>query len=126
MEDFLTLTEELLQTTKDAKDLSLEYLDARKTYNHCYNQLIVMIQKAGLHKSKKSPDNKIIELLNDEKYGQEAMLFYEKMLEAEAEYKGLEAVLKAYANHSVALCSLMKQQTAGEMTEAMRNKYSNN
>lgn len=124
--DFMTFQQELLETTRDAKELSIEYLNARKLYNHCYNQLVVLIQKAGLHKSKKSIDNKIIELLADDNYSKEANGFYSRMLKAEAEYKGLQEVCKAYANHSVALCSIMKQQTTGEISEAMKNKYSNN
>lgn len=126
MEDFMTFQQELLETTRDAKELSIEYLNARKLYNHCFNQLVVLIQKAGLHKNKKSIENKFVELLDDSAFGEQAKELYESMLNAEAEYKGLEVVCKAYANHSVALCSIMKQQTTGEISEAMKNKYSNN
>lgn len=125
-EDFLTFQEELLNTTREAKDLSIEYLNARKAYNTCFNKLVVMIQKAGLHKNKKSVENKFVELLDDSKYGEEAKKIYAQMLNEEATYKGLEVVCKAYANHSVALCSIMKNQITGEISEAMKNKYSSN
>ena len=124
--DFMTFEDELLKTTSEAKELALEYLNSRKLYNHCFNQLVVLIQKAGLHQSKKSIDNKFIELLDDKKYGSEAQEIYSKMLNEEATYKGLEVVCKAYANHSVALCSIIKQQVNGEIAESMKNKYSNN
>lgn len=126
MEDFIDFTEELLKTTREAKDLALEYLNARKLYNHCYNRLVVLLQKAGLHQTKKSIENKFVELFNDKNYGIEAQEVYEKMLNEEANYKGLEIVCKAYANHSVALCAILKQQTTGEISEALKNKYNNN
>ena len=124
--DFMTFEDELLKTTSEAKELALEYLNSRKLYNHCFNQLVVLIQKAGLHQSKKSLDNKISELLGDTKYGEKAQQIYEQMLTEEANYKGLEVVCKAYANHSVALCAIMKQQTNGEIAQGLKDKYSQN
>lgn len=123
MEDVMDFSEELLSNSRDNKMLAEEYLKARKKYNHCFNQLIVLVQKAGLNKSKKSIDNKIIELLANEQYTDQANEYYSQMLSAEAEYKGLQEVCKAYANHSVALCSIIKMQQQGEISEAVRSKY---
>ena len=126
MEDIMDFSEELLSNSRDNKMLAHEYMRARKQYNHCFNQLIILVQKAGLNKSKKSIDNKIIELLANEKYTDLANEYYSQMLSAEAEYKGLQEVCKAYANHSVALCAVIKQQVNGEIVESMKNKYERN
>lgn len=53
MTDFMDFQEELLATTRQAMELSNSYLEARKENSHCFNQLQVLIQKAGLHKTKK-------------------------------------------------------------------------
>jgi len=126
MEDFLTFTEELLQTTTEAMEFSQQYLLARKESSSYYNALQVLIYKAGLHTSKKSVENKITELLAHERFGEEAREINEKMEIATATYKGLELVIKSYLAHASGLQSIIKQQTSGEITEAMRNKYSNN
>jgi hypothetical protein len=123
MTDFLDFSEQLLSTTTEAIEYSKEYLASRKQAAHCFNQLQVLIFKAGLHRTKKSPENKIIELLSDPVYGQEATKLNEEMTEQEANYKGLELVIKANIAHSSALQSVMKQQTQGEISESMRNKY---
>jgi hypothetical protein len=123
MTDFLDFSEQLLSTTTEAIEYSKEYLASRKQAAHCFNQLQVLIFKAGLHRTKKSPENKIIELLSDPVYGQEATKLNEEMTEQEANYKGLELVIKANLAHSSALQSVIKQQTQGEISESMRNKY---
>ena len=121
--DFMDFAEELLQTTTEAKAFSKEYLESRKHSAHCFNQLQVLLFKAGLHKTKKSPENKIIELLSDPIYGLEATKLNEEMTEYEANYKGLELVIKAHLAHSSALQSIMKNQQQGEMTEGLKNKW---
>ena len=124
-EDFLTFEEELLSTTREAIDYSNMYLQARKENKSAYNALQALIYKAGLHTSKKSVENKIIELLSSP-YGKEAQEMNEKMNEKEAEYKGLELVCKAYLAHASALQSIIKTQISGEMSEIMKNKYGGN
>ena len=103
--------------------LSKEYLESRKRHASCFNKLIVLINKAGLEKSKKQIDNKIAELLSHQIFGNDARKIYEEMLMEEANYKGLEQVCKAYNSHSVALCSILKTQQLGELNENFRNKY---
>lgn len=122
-EDFLTFSEELIQTTTQGIDFASQYLEARKECSHCFNQLQVLIQRAGLETSKKSPQNKIIELMADEIYGKQAQELNTKMLQSEAEYKGLELVCKAYQAHASALQSIMKTQISAEISENVRNKY---
>lgn len=123
MTDFMTFQEELLETTKEAINNSKLYLQARKESSHYYNQLQILIYRADLHKSKKSPENKIIELMADEVYGEEARRLNEKMNEATATYKGLELVVKSFLAHSSALQSCIKTQISGEIAEATKNKY---
>ena len=79
MEDFITFTDELLQTTTDAMEYSQQYLLARKESSSSYNALQVLIYRAGLHNSKKSIENKITELLAHEQYGEQAREINEKM-----------------------------------------------
>ena len=122
--DFLDFSQELLSTTAECISLSKEYLNSRKKHAECFNKLIVLINKAGLEKSKKQIDNKIAELLSHQQYGEDARKIYEHMLMEEANYKGLEQVCKAYNSHSVAICAVLKSQQQGEINENMKNKYS--
>lgn len=122
-EDFITFEEELLNTSREAMELSEAYLDARKKCSHCLNQLQSLIYKANLHTSKKSPQNKIIELMADKNYGEEARKLNIEMSNYESEYKGLEICVKAYLAHCSALQSILKVQQTGEMTEVMKSKY---
>ena len=123
MTDFLDFQQELLETTKEGINLSKEYLNARKEYASYYNKLIALISKTGLSKSKKSIENKIAELLEHLNYGEVAKDYYQKLLDCEASYKGLEVVTKAYAAHASGLQSVIKTQISGEIAEATRNKY---
>ena len=66
------------------------------------------------------------ELLSDITYGEIAKQYYSEMLKAEAEYKGLEIVTKAYSNHASALQSIMKMQISGEINENVKTKYGRN
>lgn len=125
MPDFMSFSEELLETTREAINNSKLYLDARKESSRCFNELQVLIYKAGLHTSKKSPENKIIELMADKTYGAEARELNEKMNEETAMYKGLELVVKSFLAHSSALQSCIKSQISGEISEATKNKYTN-
>ena len=124
-EDFMSFQEELLSTTREAIEFSKMYLQSRKEASHCFNQLQVLIQKANLHTSKKSPENKIIELMADRTYGDRARELNERMLSEESSYKGLELVVKSYLAHASALQSVIKQQVSGEIMEATKNKYAN-
>lgn len=124
-EDFMSFQEELLSTTREAIEFSKMYLQSRKETSHCFNQLQVLIQKANLHTSKKSPENKIIELMADKAYGEKARELNETMLSEESSYKGLELVVKSYLAHASALQSVIKQQVNGEIMEATKNKYAN-
>ena len=125
MSDFMTFQEELLETTREAINNSKLYLEARKDSSRCFNDLQVLIYKAGLHTSKKSPENKIIELMADKVYGEEARELNKQMNEQTAMYKGLELVVKSFLAHSSALQSCIKTQISGEIAEATKNKYNN-
>ena len=121
--DIMDFQEELLSTTRENIDLAKEYLKNRQVYSSSFNKLVVLIHNAGLEKSKKSIENKITELLSDATYGEVAKQYYSEMLKAEAEYKGLEIVTKAYSNHASALQSIMKMQISGEINENVKTKY---
>lgn len=121
--DFMDFQTELLQTTSEAMELSKLYLDCRKQASHCFNQLQVLLFKAGLHNTKKSPENKIIELLASPIFGQEATRLNEEMNNSTATYKGLELCIKTHLAHCSALQSVIKQQQQGEIAESVRLKY---
>lgn len=126
MTDFMDFQEELLSTTSEAMEYSKLYLEARKKCSHCFNQLQILIQKANLHTSKKSPENKIIELMAHYAYGETASKLNQEMLMYEAEYKGYDLVIKTYLAHASALQSVIKQQVSGENLECIKSKYSSN
>ena len=121
--DFITFEQELLQTSREAIELSKAYLDARKKCSHCLNKLQSLIYKANLHTSKKSPQNKIIELMADKNYGEEARKLNIEMSNYESEYKGLEICVKAYLAHCSALQSVIKTQISAEINENVKAKY---
>ena len=123
-EDFITFEQELLNTSREAIEFSKMYLDARKNASHCFNQLQILLNKANLHTSKKSPENKIIELMADSVYGEQASSLNQEMNDYQSTYKGLELVVKSYLAHCSALQSVLKVQQSGELTEAMKNRYS--
>lgn len=120
---FQDFEQELLSTTREGIQLSKEYLKVRKEHSGHYNILISLMNRAGLNKSKKGIDNKILELLANDKYGREAMQEHKEMLEAEATYKGLEVVCKAYSTHASGLQSVIKTQISGEISENTKRKY---
>lgn len=122
-EDFISFEQELLNTSREAIEFSKMYLDARKQSSHCFNQLQVLLNKANLHTSKKSPENKIIELLADKTYGEQARLLNEDLQNYESTYKGLELVVKAYLAHCSALQSVIKTQISAEINENVKAKY---
>ena len=121
--DFISFQDELLSTSREAMELSKAYLEARKKCSHCLNQLQALIYKADLHTSKKSPQNKIIELIADETYGEEASKLNIEMSNYESEYKGLEMCVKAYLAHCSALQSVIKVQQNGELNQILKEKY---
>lgn len=122
-EDFITFEQELLNTSREAIEFSKMYLEARKNSSHCFNQLQVLINKAGLHTSKKSPENKIIELMADNTYGEQAIKLNQEMNDYTSTYKGLELVVKSYLAHCSALQSVIKTQISAEINENVRAKY---
>lgn len=122
-EDFLTFEEELLNTSREAIDFSKMYLEARKNSSYCFNQLQILLNKAKLHTSKKSPENKIIELMADDNYGKEATKLNTDLHNYESTYKGLELVVKSYLAHCSALQSVIKTQISAEINENVRVKY---
>lgn len=121
--DFMDFETELLGTTSEAMQLAKEYMKSRKKTAHCFNQLQILLFKAGLHQTKKSPDNKIIELLSSPLYGETAVRLNEEMKENEATYKSLELAIKTHLAHASAIQSVIKQQQQGEFAESMRLKY---
>lgn len=125
-EDFITFEEELLNTSREAMEFSKMYLEARKNCSHCFNQLQTLIYKAKLHTSKKALENKIIELMASQEYGEQAQKLNTDMNNYESTYKGLELVIKSYLAHCSALQSILKVQQTGEMSELMKSKYLQN
>ncbi len=121
--DFITFEQELLNTSREAIEFSKMYLEARKNSSHCFNQLQVLINKANLHTSKKSPENKIIELMADNIYGEQAIKLNQEMNDYTSTYKGLELVVKSYLAHCSALQSVIKTQISAEINENVRAKY---
>ena len=79
--DFIT---ELYRTNKDNIELSKEYLLCRKEYSKYYNLLITNLCKAKLEKSSKALENKFLELLNDNQYGEESKKYYAEVILDEA------------------------------------------
>lgn len=122
-EDFITFEQELLNTSREAIEFSKMYLEARKNSSHCFNQLQILLNKANLHTSKKSPENKIIELMADKIYGEKASKLNQEMNEYQSTYKGLELVVKSYLAHCSALQSVIKTQISAEINENVRAKY---
>lgn len=122
-EDFITFEEELLNTSREAIEFSKMYLNARKNASHCFNQLQILLNKANLHTSKKSPENKIIELMADKIYGEKASKLNQEMNEYQSTYKGLELVVKSYLAHCSALQSVIKTQISAEINENVKAKY---
>ena len=122
-EDFITFEQELLNTSREAMEFSKLYLEARKNASHCFNQLQVLINKAKLHTSKKKLENKIVELLANEQYGEQANKLNTELSDYESTYKGLELVIKSYLAHCSALQSVIKTQISAEINENVRTKY---
>lgn len=122
-EDFITFEEELLNTSREAIEFSKMYLEARKNSSHCFNQLQILLNKANLHTSKKSPENKIIELMADKIYGEKASKLNQEMNDYQSTYKGLELVVKSYLAHCSALQSVIKTQISAEINENVKAKY---
>lgn len=122
-EDFITFEEELLNTSREAIEYSKMYLEARKNSAHCFNQLQTLINKARLHTSKKALENKIIELIAHQEYGEQATKLNEELHNYESTYKGLELVIKTYLAHCSALQSVIKTQISSEISENVRAKY---
>ena len=122
-EDFITFEQELLNTSREAIEFSKMYLEARKNSSHCFNQLQILLNKANLHTSKKSPENKIIELMADKIYGEKASKLNQEMNDYQSTYKGLELVVKSYLAHCSALQSVIKTQISAEINENVKAKY---
>lgn len=120
VEDF---AEQLLRVSGEMKSLSIDYKNARSDYAKCFNQITVMIYKAGLHRSKAAFENKIPMLIAHPDFTEEAIKIASRMNEAQQEYKGLEMVLKAYQAEISGLQSVVKFMQAGEIQAAVAAKY---
>lgn len=120
VEDF---AEQLLRVSGEMKSLAIDYKNARSEYAKCFNQITIMIYKAGLHRSKAAFENKIPMLIAHPDYTNEAIKIASQMNEAQQEYKGLEMVLKAYQAEISGLQSVIKFMQMGEISEATRLKY---
>lgn len=120
VEDF---AEQLLRVSGEMKSLSIDYKNARSEYAKCFNQITVMIYKAGLHRSKAAFENKIPMLIAHPDFTEEAIKIASRMNEAQQEYKGLEMVLKAYQAEISGLQSVVKFMQMGEIHAATAAKY---
>lgn len=120
VEDF---AEELLRISGEMLSLSIDYKNARSEYAKCFNQVTVMIYKAGLHRSKAAFENKIPMLIAHPDFTEEAIKITSRMNEARQEYKGLEMVLKAYQAKISGLQSVVKFMQMGEIHMATAAKY---
>lgn len=120
VEDF---AEQLLRVSGEMKSLSIDYKNARSDYAKCFNQITVMIYKAGLHRSKAAFENKIPMLIAHPDFTEEAIKIASRMNEAQQEYKGLEMVLKAYQAEISGLQSVIKFMQMGEIHAATAAKY---
>ena len=120
VEDF---AEQLLRVSGEMKSLSIDYKNARSDYAKCFNQITVMIYKAGLHRSKAAFENKIPMLIAHPDFTEEAIKIASRMNEAQQEYKGLEMVLKAYQAEISGLQSVIKFMKMGEIHAATAAKY---
>lgn len=120
VEDF---AEQLLRVSGEMKSLSIDYKNARSEYAKCFNQITVMIYKAGLHRSKAAFENKIPMLIAHPDFTEEAIKIASRMNEAQQEYKGLEMVLKAYQAEISGLQSVIKFMQIGEIHAATAAKY---
>lgn len=120
VEDF---AEQLLRVSGEMKSLSIDYKNARSEYAKCFNQITVMIYKAGLHRSKAAFENKIPMLIAHPDFTEEAIKIASRMNEAQQEYKGLEMVLKAYQAEISGLQSVIKFMQMGEIHAATAAKY---
>ena len=120
VEDF---AEQLLRVSGEMKSLSIDYKNARSDYAKCFNQITVMMYKAGLHRSKAAFENRIIELISHPDFRDEAIKTASDMRAAEQEYKGLEMVLKAYQAEISGLQSIIKFMQIGEIHTATAAKY---
>ena len=120
VEDF---AEQLLRVSGEMKSLSIDYKNARSDYAKCFNQITVMIYKAGLHRSKAAFENKIPMLIAHPDFTEEAIKIASRMNEAQQEYKGLEMVLKAYQAEISGLQSVIKFMQMGKIHAATAAKY---
>lgn len=118
-------TQELMTNAKELKELAFEYKNARGEYSQALNGLISLIHKAGLSSDKATFENKIPKLLQTP-FKDDAARFIKQFYDAQALYKGLEEVLKAYQAHISGIQSVIKYNLSGEVAEATRLKYGGN
>lgn len=118
-------SQELLNNAKELKELAKEYKNARGEYSQSLNGLISLIHKSGLANDKAAFENKIPKLL-ETVYKNEAQKLIRQFYNSQAEYKGLEEVLKAYQAHISGIQSVIKYNLSGEVAEATRLKYGGN
>lgn len=111
--DPTTLAEQLDKNSEDELSLSFEYLNNRRLYAGAKKALLVLIAK-HIPKDSSSFENKLPKLLQIEEIAEEAQRYIEEFHDAEAQYKGLEKVIDAYAGRRSAIQSLMKYNLMGE------------
>ena len=115
--------QELAQNAKEFKEIAYEYKKERASYAEALNKLTALIYKTGLHDDKAAFENKLTKLLATPK-AEEAKQYIEQLNEAQANYKGLKMVCKAYQAEISAIQSVIKYNLQGEINENIANKAS--
>ena len=121
--DHLDYAQELAQNAKEFKEIAYEYKKERANYAEALNKLTALIYKTGLHDDKAAFENKLTKLLATPK-AEEAKQYIEQLNEAQANYKGLKMVCKAYQAEISAIQSVIKYNLQGEINENIANKAS--
>ena len=121
--DHLDYAQELAQNAKEFKQIAYEYKKERANYAEALNKLTALIYKTGLHDDKAAFENKLTKLLATP-CAEQAKIYIEQLNEAQANYKGLKMVCKAYQAEISAIQSVIKYNLQGEINENIANKAS--
>jgi len=119
--DYLDYAQELSKLSKEFREISYAYKDARASYAEALNKLTGLIYRTGLHDDKAAFENKLTKLLATPK-AEEAQKYINQLNESQAEYKGLKMVCKAYQAEISAVQSVIKFNLQGELNENIANK----
>lgn len=119
--DYLDYAQELSKLSKEFREISYAYKDARASYAEALNKLTGLIYRTGLHSDKAAFENKLTKLLATPK-ADEAERYITQLNESQAEYKGLKMVCKAYQAEISAVQSVIKFNLQGELNENIANK----